>query len=129
MLSGQWACRKLQPHHLADDTIRHFYRTDQNQKVEDQLSHIRPYLCHRSRRGINGRRRGGKQGENDAGQNNDRPLQTNGGIGFDKALADLPARFPGKGGKRHRRNRRVDIQLKKASVYGENHNKGQDGDE
>ena len=118
--------------HFTADEVRayyhDFYRPDQHQKIENQLSYIRPYLRDCRRIGINGRRAGCKQGEDDAGQHDNGSLQTHGGIGFQKAFAHLLTRFPRKGRKGDRSNSRVDIQAKKAAIYREDHDKRQDRD-
>ncbi len=51
-----------------------------------------------------------------------RTFQTDGGITLEKDLADALAWLTGKSGKRNRRDGRIEIELKKASVYGHNHN-------
>ncbi len=102
----------LQSHHFTHNTVGHFDSADKHQHIEDQLAHIRPHLRYRRSVGIDDGRAGCKQGEDDAGQYDDRTFQANGDITLDKALADILRRFARKGRERNRRNGRVEISLR-----------------
>ena len=52
----------------------------------------------------------------DAGKQYDRTFKAYRRIGFQKALADLLCRLSGEGGKRHRRDRCIDIQFKETRI-------------
>ena len=78
--------------------VGHFDAAHQNEHIKRHFPDIAPH--HRSRRcvRVNGGRGAGEHGENDAGQHNDGPLQTDSGVSFQKALAYVLAGFSGKAG-------------------------------
>lgn len=72
---------------------------------------------------------GDKGGIDQAGQNDNRSLQTNAGVGLDKRLSDKTGSLAGKGGQRQRRQGCKHIQAEEATIDGHNQNERQNGDE
>ena len=105
--------------------VGHFDAAHQDKHMKHQFPDIAPH--HRSRRRVrvNGGRGTGKHGEDDAGQHDDGPLQTDGGVAFQKALAHILAGFPGKAGQGDGGQRSVHKHLKKAPVDAQDHHEGQ----
>ena len=68
---------------------------------------------------------GRHDGEDDAGQNDDRSLQTHRRIAFQEALADVLRRLSGKGRKWNRGERCVHVHFEKAAIDAQNHHEGQ----
>lgn len=87
----------LQPHHLPDDPVGHLYRADQDEHVKDHLPDIAPHHRYGCGIGLDGGRRCGKVGEDDAREHNDCAFQTHGSVAFEKASPHVLARLPGKG--------------------------------
>ena len=79
----------LQPQHLTDNAVAQLDCAYEDEHIKEQLSHIAPHLRDRRRIGIDHGRRGRKQGEDDAGQHNDRTLQANSTVAFDEGLAHI----------------------------------------
>lgn len=92
----------LQSHNLFHNAVAHFHRPHQHQQVEHQLPDVAPHggdggnlLVHRR-----GRRR--HDGEDDAGQGDDGPLQTHPGVGAEEVLPHAGGGLPRKTGERNR---------------------------
>ena len=86
----------LEAHHFPYHMVGHLDAAHQNKHIKGNFANIAPH--HRGRRSVrvNNRRGTGEHGEDDTGQHDDGPLQTDGGVAFEKALAYILAGFPGK---------------------------------
>ena len=126
--SAQRACgaESAKAHQLPDDAVAHLDRAYQHQHIEDQLTHIVPYDggC-RQRIVRDGGRGRGKGREDHTGQYDDTALQTDGGIAFQKGYADTAGGLSRKAGQRDGCDGRCDIELKKAAIYRQYHDKGE----
>ena len=110
--------------------IRCFHCAHQDQQVEYQLSHIIPYNRNcRQVRVPDGGRACRKYGKDDAGQRNNCPFQTYPGVGSDEALPHGLGRLPGKRRNGDRRDRCIHVEFKHPPIHGQDHEKGQDGDQ
>ena len=111
------------PHQFPDDTVGHFNGADEYQHIEHQLANIVPDDRCRGESFRYDGRAGRKLRENYAGKQNDTALQADGGVAFDERHADAAGGLSCKTRQRDRRNRRRHIELKKAAIDRENHNK------
>ena len=123
-----WFLLLLQPH-LTHNPVGHLDAAHQDEHVEDQLADVAP--DHRGRGGVRihcGRRRC-EDGEDGAGQHDDRPLHTHPSIALEEALADVLCGLSGEGGQGDRRDGGVHVQLKEAPVDAQDHDEGEHPDE
>lgn len=84
----------LQPQQLLDDPVAHSHGADQNKQVKDQLAYIAPYGGNRRDVGIDRRRRGSHDREDDAGKRNNRPFEANACIGTQEVFPNIAGGFP-----------------------------------
>ena len=117
----------LESDHFLDDALTHLHRADQDQQVEDQLAHIAPHHLYRRSVGVRDlRRRRRKRRIDDAGDHDDRALQTDARIAFQVLPAHTGGPLPGEGRQRYGGQRRVHVQLEEPAVHGQDHDEGQD---
>ena len=115
--------------HLSHDPVCHLDASHQDEHVEDQLPDVAPDHGGRGCVGVHRGRRRGEDGEDGAGQHDDRALHTHPGIALEEALADVLCWLSGEGGQGDRRDGRVHVQFEKAPVDAQDHDEGQHPDE
>ena len=116
-------------HQLSDDTVGHFDGADEHQHIEYQLANVVPDDRCRGKSFRYDGWAGCELRENNAGQQNDTALQTDGGVALDERHANAAGGLSCKARQRDRRNRRRHVELEKAAVDGQNHDERQHPDE
>jgi len=119
----------LQPQQFFDDAVAHAHRAHQNQQVKNEFRHIAPHGGDRRHAGVDSGRGRRHDGENDAGQGDDDPLQAYPGIGAQEVLSHMAGGFPCETGKRDRRDSGVHIEAEHPGIDGQDHHERQHGDE
>ena len=120
----------LESDHFLDDTLTHLHRADQDQEIKDQLAHIAPHHLYGGSVGVRDLRRGCRErGVDDAGDDDDRTLQTDTRIALQVLPSHAGGPLPGEGRQRDRSQGRVHVQLEEPAVHRQDHHEGQDPDQ
>ena len=119
----------LQPQQLLDDPVAHSHGADQNKQVKDQLAHVAPYGGNRRDVGIDRRRRGRHNREDDAGKRNNRPFEANACIGTQEVFPNIAGGFPGEAGHGNWGDSRIHVQFEHPTIHRQDHNECQHRDE